>query len=120
MVSGIIMLIGVLFILNGISSMGNSKVVERTRKQIPGGCKVYAGGNPGLLMLTSTNLMVGVRPSGRIAKAFVIRSGWLRKSKAEELPLEGCRMDQLQERMEDRKPAEQRACMMVLRNYRRK
>ena len=120
MVTGIIMLIGVLFILNGLTSIGNSKVVARTRGQIPANCKVYAGGNPGLLMLTSTNLMVGVRPSGRIAKAFVIRSGWLRRSRAEELPLEGCRMDQLQEKMEGRKQSEQRACLMVLRNYRRK
>ncbi len=120
MVTGIIMLIGVLFILNGITSMGNAKVVSRTREMIPAGCEVFAGGSPGLLMLTSTNIMVGVRPSGRVAKAFVIRSGWLRRSKAEELPVEGCRFDQLQSRMEDRKPAEQKACMMALRNYRRK
>ena len=120
MVTGIIMLIGVLFILNGISSMGNSRVVARTRALIPGGCEVYAGGNPGLLMLTSTNIMVGVRPSGRIARAFVIRSGWLRKSKAEELPIKGERIEDLEKCMEDRNPAEQRACMMVLRNYRRK
>lgn len=120
MVTGIIMLIGVLFILNGLTSMGNSKVVARTRAQIPQGCEVYAGGNPGLLMLTSTNVLVGVQPSGTIRKAFVIRSGWLRRSKAKELPIAGSKIGQLEKKMEDFTPAEQRACMMVLKSYRRK
>lgn len=120
MVTGIIMIIGVLFIMNGVTSMGHSRVVERIRRQIPQTCEVIAGGNPGLLMLTSTNVMVGVRSSGRIAKAFSIRSGWLRRSKAEELPLDGLKVEELQEHVESLKPAEQKACMMILRTYRRK
>lgn len=120
MLTGIIMLIGILFILNGITSIGNTRVVTRTRAMFPNGCEILAGGSPGLLMLTSTNMMIGIRPSGRIAKAFIIRSGWLRKSKTEELPLEGCSVNDVQKKMEGRKPAEQKACMMALRNYRRK
>ena len=95
MINTIILVIGILFIVNGITAMGNSKVIEKVRSQMPQGCDIYFGGSKGLLLLSSTDAMIAVGKNGSIAKAFCIKSGWLRKSRLQELYLNGYKMESI-------------------------
>ena len=120
MITTIIMILGILFILNGISSMGNSRVVEKVRAQMPQGCDIFFGGSKGLLFLSSTDALVAVWRNGKIAKAYCIKSGWLRKSKSKDLHLDGYKMEKISDYMGNLKGQEQKACSMALRQYMRR
>ncbi len=120
MVWNLIILIGVLFIINGLFSMGHSRTVENVKKQMPKKTEIYYGGSRGLLFMPSTDVMLAVQNNGNILKAFSIKSGWLRLSKAEELKLSGCRIQSLEQHVNDLPLAQQKACKMAVRQYQRK
>ena len=118
MITTIILVIGVLFILNGFTSMMNARTVEGVRAAMPEGCDIYTGSSKGLFCLSSTDAMIAVRKNGSIEKAFLIRRGWLRKSNSAELSLSG-KMEQLANKISEMKPMEQKACTMALHQYTR-
>lgn len=120
MLTTVFMVLGILFVINGISSMGNSRVVEKVRAEMPGGCEIFFGGSKGLLFLSSTDALVAVGKNGKIAKAFCIKSGWLRKSKSEDLHLDGYKMEKISDHLGNLKAPEQKACSMALRQYMRR
>ena len=120
MVWNLIILIGVLFIVNGIFSMGHSRTVENVRKQMPGKTEIYYGGSRGMLFMPSTDVMLAVQKNGNILKAFSIKSGWLRISRAEELDLCGQGILSLENHIGNLNPAQQRACKMAVRQYQKK
>ncbi|MCI8991936.1 MAG: hypothetical protein HFG80_04270 [Eubacterium sp.] len=117
MLWNIIILIGALFIVNGIVSTCHTRVVEKVRKQMPEQTEIYCGGAKGLLFITSTDVMLAVKKNGCIAKAFCIKSGWLRKSKAEELAIEGWNMNRLRNEIPSLQEKQQKACRMAFRHY---
>ena len=120
MVWNLIILIGALFIVNGLFSMGHSRTVENVRKQMPKKTEIYYGGSRGLLFMPSTDVMLAVQSNGNILKAFSIKSGWLRLSRAEELKISGCKMQSLEKYIDELLPAQQKACKMAVRQYQRK
>ena len=120
MITTIFLILGILFILNGIASMGNSRVVEKVRGQMPRDCDIFFGGAKGLLLLSSTDALVAVRKNGKIAKAYCIKSGWLRRSKANDLHLDGYKMEKISDHMGEMKGQEQKACSLALRQYMRR
>lgn len=120
MIPTVFMVLGIVFVLNGISTMRNSKVVENVRAQMPADCEIFYGGSKGLLFLTSTDALVSVQKNGIINKAFCIKSGWLRKSKAENLHFDGYRMEKISDHIGELKGPEQKACSMALHQYMRR
>ena len=116
----IMIIIGILFILNGITTMINSRVVENVRAQMPKGCEIYYGGSKGLLFVCSTDALISVGKNGRIAKAFCIRSAWMTKTRSKDLHLDGVNMERISDHFEGLKNPEQRACSMALRQYQKK
>lgn len=120
MIWNLIILIGVLFIVNGLFSMRHSKIVESVKKKMPKKTQIYYGGTKGMLFMPSTDVMLAVQNNGCILKAFTIKSGWLRLSRSEELKLAGCKMQSLEKSIEKLHPAQQKACRMALRQYERR
>lgn len=120
MIWNLMIIIGILFVINGFVSMGHSRAVEKVRGQMPDRAEIYYGGAKGLLFFSSTDVLLAVKNNGSILKAFSIKSGWLRRSRAEELALKGCQIQSLAKEIPALQPAQQKACIMASRQYERR
>ena len=112
------LLFGVLFIINGIVIMVHSKLLENIRKKMPTDVTIFSGTSKGLLFLASTDVMLGVSSRGIIKEAFSIKSGWLRKSRVQELTSLRGRKIMLLSNIDDTLTIpQQKACQMAAKRY---
>lgn len=117
MLWNILVVIGVMFIINGITMTKHTKALETLRENIGKNADIYSGTQKGLLFMTSTDVMLDIGSNGVIKKAFGIKSGWLRKTMSEELPLNGVRISNLLSHKDELSTAEHKACRMAARQY---
>lgn len=89
MLWNILLAIGILLVINGVVLTHQGLVVEKVRAAISPFGEIVIGSHKGLLFLTTTAVMMAVSPKGIIKKAKVIRSGYLRRTRSIDLPVEG-------------------------------
>ncbi len=117
MLWNVLMVLGVLFIINGMTISRHTRALEMIRKKMGKNTEIYSGMHKGLFFLSSTDVMLDVGSNGAVRKAFGIKSGWLRKTTFEEIALGGINIAKLDNHMESLSPAEKKACMMAARQY---
>lgn len=118
MVWNALCVIGVLLIINGLLMIQQGRILSNVRTSMGNSEEIVCGTTKGLLFLTSTDIMLGVDRKGFIKKAFKIRSGYLRKTKAEALSIEGKKVEELKVNELFQKSGEQKACALAMKQYR--
>ena len=112
-----LIVLGVLFIINGITINRHTRALEMIRKKMGKNTDVYTGMHKGLLFLSSTDVMLDVGSNGVVRKAFGVKSGWLRKTTFEEIALNGVNIRKRDGHTDGLSPAEKKACTMAARQY---
>lgn len=118
MVWNVLCIIGILLIINGLLMIQQGKVLSDVRTAMGRTEDIVCGTAKGFLFLTSTDVMFGVNSRGFIEKAYKIKSGYLRKTKAESLSVEGEKLEGLNTKELFLKSTEQKACALAIRQYR--